>query len=422
MKSLPLIWTFLVLGPCGRTPLLAAGFKSPADASQWAEAINKLPPRAVQSLPNLAFVERLPVAYRRDPLSFSSLGPKEQVRLLRQAVAETRRDMEGALAIARARIAVGEPGPAIARMLEALQENAFYLSPASREEVSALSSAVEKSRGGSASDWEAPADGAVSSGAGHAPRPKPASPRQAGPRAGDSGSAGAVDITFGRLPDSPKVIELRQWSKWERPDYRKRAGKTLNLSRGSEAPVQQQILDPRHFDKPQRRLIARLRALMRDEKLQRRDTLRRWREIYEEDADGTGQAGTAEANREEQDSGAADLSPGVEIGAWRLTLKNGKVLAAIHASGRRFGIKGKDFMPALKELLDSKAVPLARIAMVQYFHAHPDAGPLSPGDEKTMLSLGDFFRKQGIRIPVHMYAIAEVEREAIVFHMGASSL
>lgn len=214
------------------------------------------------------------------------------------------------------------------------------------------------------------------------------------------------------------TIPETQWARWRYADHLASAGEVLNFSYGA-ATVPQQIVPLPSYSRGERRLIRRLMSLSSAPKTRKRAYWNDWSAQF------------ARFRRIDSKYDRATLKEfidsyvkwrDVEVGAWRLTLASGRVITAKHSSSDKAQIANRDFSSALNGLLRSPAGRAEDIVSVQYFHTHPGevGGPLSKGDFASLKEFARAFAASNTRVPIHIYAIREVEGELMTFHSSVT--
>jgi hypothetical protein len=112
----------------------------------------------------------------------------------------------------------------------------------------------------------------------------------------------------------------------------------------------------------------------------------------------------------------------VEVGAWRITLKSGRVLTAFHTSKRHDNLDPGTFLAAMYGVIKRDGFLPQDISELQYFHNHPPgdsnvAIPISAGDESIAHGISQLLRKVGATCPVHIYAVSEIEKDWVTFEL-----
>jgi hypothetical protein len=112
---------------------------------------------------------------------------------------------------------------------------------------------------------------------------------------------------------------------------------------------------------------------------------------------------------------------GVEIGAFVITLTDGRVMTAVFTSSA-IHLDAADLQKALLQpLIRAKNIPWTSVAAVQFFHTHPGslAMPLSKSDTDLARNIRKLFLAQGgVNIESHVYAIAHNSEGVLIFHHG----
>jgi hypothetical protein len=133
--------------------------------------------------------------------------------------------------------------------------------------------------------------------------------------------------------------------------------------------VDQEVLGLEVFDPSTQNLITGIKELSKKPKFMRRDYAARWVERYRYFTDLLGRH--KELQMTDEDSRirvhADSQSSAVEIGVWKLTLKDGRTIASVHTSSQRDLISSHDFLAAINGLLGSKGVILNEIDMLNFF-------------------------------------------------------
>jgi len=225
-----------------------------------------------------------------------------------------------------------------------------------------------------------------------------------------------------------KIVEF---SKWKKPDFEQHAGNVIDFTylardwKDVTVPSQQLLLLA-HLHPAERALVSLLNE-KKHGKFARRAAVGEFTAHYKQYTDLVDRArkgGYLKAKIDPRQAAMENASvvreQGVEVGAWRIVLKDGTVLTAIHTSSRSNHIEDQDTNRAILSVLNKQpGLRLDQIATIQYFHTHPgNGGPLSPGDIGVMREVKEFFNKKGAYFPVHIYAIVEVDNEPFVFHHG----
>ncbi|HAM36388.1 MAG TPA: hypothetical protein DEB40_05955 [Elusimicrobia bacterium] len=239
-------------------------------------------------------------------------------------------------------------------------------------------------------------------------------------RLGSSGEA----ITVGKPLDEPGTIAISEWHNWTDAQWSQRLGKRLRFADDFSKTMEQEVLSIKDFNRSTRNLIVSIKGLSMKPKFTRRAYAGQWEKSYRYYADLLARNKEIQITDEELRAHVNEQTKPrpVEIGAWRVSLKDGRVLAAVLTSSQEERIENHDFLAAINGLFASKGVSLDEIGMVQFFHTHPGSGPLSDGDLSVFEGLNDFFAEQGLRIPVHWYAVASVGERLLVFHVGRLSV
>ena len=216
------------------------------------------------------------------------------------------------------------------------------------------------------------------------------------------------------------TISLSDLARRNPSDYSKHLGKVLRVNDqiGGDESIQQ-VLPLASFDRHEQNLIRKLASLRHSPKVERMSAKAEYHRTMAAEARRKKRAedrGETITDSESSIRGWAKeeaeeyyrMRKGAEIGAWRFILKSGKVITMIHHSSHNKGV-------LMATALTKKGVTLDQIAYVQYFHTHTstEVPVLSPSDIKYRRI---FQEEWGV--PVHMYAIAEIDAQIFVGHTG----
>lgn len=107
---------------------------------------------------------------------------------------------------------------------------------------------------------------------------------------------------------------------------------------------------------------------------------------------------------------------GVEVGAWRIELKSGKVLTAFFTSSLAGEIKGDDFSAAFSKITQDNNASYNDILKIQFFHNHPRSflSSLSGPDVETANRLHKIAAAENPDIVFEMIAISQVPTGEVV--------
>jgi hypothetical protein len=108
----------------------------------------------------------------------------------------------------------------------------------------------------------------------------------------------------------------------------------------------------------------------------------------------------------------------VEVGVFIINLKDGRSLFVEHTSSRHSEIIALHFNKAINEVSNKNNLQFSDVASIEYFHTHPDVGPLSHGDIAVIRSIKNTFETSGHKIKVHMSAIMNINGIPIISHYG----
>lgn len=210
------------------------------------------------------------------------------------------------------------------------------------------------------------------------------------------------------LTEGVAHVSAKQYKEWQRSGLSPLRQNVFELTYGKKVFGPQEVLHKKDFNRSEQDLIARLQKLQHSNKL----TKRYKRKYFALEKD------KAEALHE--------VSDGVEVGAWRIMLKSGRVITAIMTSSHYGLIRGAHNEAALMKVLHKNKAGFEDIAIVQYFHTHPrteEAGvaPLSDADFSATTDFFNLFSPKNPEVRIHMYAITQTRSGVtVVFHHGAN--
>lgn len=112
----------------------------------------------------------------------------------------------------------------------------------------------------------------------------------------------------------------------------------------------------------------------------------------------------------------------VEVAAWRITLKNGRVLTGEHTSKSLGAVTSDDAVLAWNGIVEKNKIEIGDIARVQWLHSHPgkalSAVPLSEGDELLFRTFrSELNQKGGKEIPITVYSIYQATNTLAISSM-----
>lgn len=106
----------------------------------------------------------------------------------------------------------------------------------------------------------------------------------------------------------------------------------------------------------------------------------------------------------------------VEVGGWRVTLKDGRVVMSALTSSLKDQIADTDAWPAFLAALTRAGAKPEDVAIVQFFHTHAESPILSPGDGHYVDVVRERLREARFEAPVHIYSILLVECQVVTGH------
>jgi hypothetical protein len=193
------------------------------------------------------------------------------------------------------------------------------------------------------------------------------------------------------------------------------SGKWIKLRRYGKGRVFQQTTSLSMHSRQEQKLIERLFRMERDPKFtSRKETGLALGELLLDAA-----AKAAWRNKPRESSFLRSLAsklgrkllpePRVEAGAWRITLKDGRVVAGMMTSSAKEAIYGLDIDRSINGLLEHHRVTNDRIARIQFFHTHPSAKGLSQRDIHKATVLRDRYG-----VPVEMHAVCSSDKSGFI--------
>ncbi len=224
------------------------------------------------------------------------------------------------------------------------------------------------------------------------------------------------------VPPAEAIIK-GDYYKWTQEELRRNSKIVYNMLDDSPTLKPQEILLLEDFSKREQALIGLLTKLAHHPKFTRRtapEALLRYRRLGEPFV-VEGEYSKQEIEGVAQEFADDKISEGVEVGAFRIVLKDGRVFTAVHTSSENLKIMGDHAAAALRGLakfLNGIAVPPQNVALLQFFHSHPFLGCLSDGDFGHLNWMKEIMRSHGVSTPVHIYAIVNSRKPTLVFHAG----
>lgn len=106
----------------------------------------------------------------------------------------------------------------------------------------------------------------------------------------------------------------------------------------------------------------------------------------------------------------------VEVGGWRVTLKDGRVVMSALTSSKKDQIADDDAWPAFGGAITRAGASPADVAIVQFFHTHAESPILSPGDGRYVELVHERLREAQYDAPVHIYSVLVVEGQIVTGH------
>ncbi len=232
----------------------------------------------------------------------------------------------------------------------------------------------------------------------------------------------AISSSMQNTANQVAVVQgSKEWLNWSLEEFLAVEGRVIGFSRDMTylklPPVSQRVLSLTHFSSEEKKLIAKLETVSQERKFKARDSVRRYDFFHRLFGGGKPENAVHES---EIKSLATERSSsrGVEVGAWVLRTSEGKSFTAIHTSGSSEEVNKNAVKQAIEGLLTSDKINPRDVISVQYFHTHPNGGPLSVGDDASAGWIRNVFDEAGLRPEVHTYAITRVENQTLVFHAG----
>ena len=174
-----------------------------------------------------------------------------------------------------------------------------------------------------------------------------------------------------------RMVSQNLWSQWGARDYLQFAGKLVGFetpaSRNLKDWIVNQVLSFENLQKSERSAVMRI---------------------------------FSELNRREKE---------VELGVLIINKKEGAPEIHFIENNSKQSIPGKE---AIRPLLRS-GLKESEIESVQFFHNHPSRGPLSRADIEQVRGWWQLFAIDSpVKIPFHIYAVANFSGDLVIFHYG----
>jgi hypothetical protein len=252
---------------------------------------------------------------------------------------------------------------------------------------------------------------------------------------GPGSALASMQSTPGEL-GTPFTSQL-DYMRWSYAQWLEHRGRDMNflfdlkdLGQITQPSPEQRILTPADFSERQQALIRSMIELQASPKFTRRDSKKVFddsmtamkSEIAKLRQTGSDPAITPDMLYSfAMESVAREKDRGVEIGAFLITLQDGRVMTAVFTSST-IHMDLEDLQKALLQpLIRGKNVAWKDIAAVQFFHTHPGplASPLTKSDTDLARNIRQLFLSQGgVKIESHVYAIAHDAQGVLIFHHG----
>jgi hypothetical protein len=239
---------------------------------------------------------------------------------------------------------------------------------------------------------------------------------------------------------SPQPLEVSQLNamNWRYEDWVALRGRTfsfafdwISLGEITATSRDQAVLLPADFSFEKQKLIKKLIELESADKFLRKDSAGLYTSSLQEMEAAL--LAARQAGVENKGLSAEDLKSvamedvvsrpirGVEVAAFLVTLKSGRVLTAVFTSSA-LALNPEHVQKALLQRISKeKNLAWQDVAAVQLFHTHPGplASPLTKSDRDLADGVRLLFKNQGaVDIDSHVYAITHDPSGVLVFHYG----